>query len=129
MSGGGENALFNPQLATFLRVGTDSLQDKRAFDSAAGKVICFFFQAESICNPPVCGPFMANALTGILVHVRMTWTYNDPPVVVLTCSILQQEGTLFYCLFFRKQSGCGCEGQNRMLTLCDSRTWGKRHFH
>ena len=36
----------------------------------------------------------------IPVHVCMFLTYNDPPVVVLTSSILQQEGALFHCLFF-----------------------------
>ena len=40
-----------------------------------------------------------SANDGIIV-----WTRNDPPLVVLISSILQQEGVLFHCLFSFKQS-------------------------
>ena len=43
----------------------------------------------------------------ILVHVCIVWTRNDPPLVVLISSILQQEGVLFHCLFSFKQSTAG----------------------
>ena len=58
-------------------------------------------QSGDMCIP---SPSLLLRSAAILVHVCIVWTRNDPPLVVLISSILQQEGVLFHCLFSFKQS-------------------------
>ena len=95
--------------------------------SAAQLFNLFLFHPELICNLAICVSLLLRS-AAILVHVCIVWTQNDPPVVVLISSILQQEGVLFHCLFSFKQSSATTGGLLFHCPLCGEQC-GKSEEH